>query len=47
MTAMRKFIGGCLDGININYQNVEMVTGAMSKVKQNMKIICEREESCE
>ena len=32
MIAMRKFIGGCLDSINLQYKNLETVVGTMSKV---------------
>lgn len=32
MIALRKFIGGCLDGINLMNKNLETVVGAMSKV---------------
>ena len=33
MNALQKFIGGCLDSINLQYKNLETVVGSMSKVE--------------
>ena len=42
MIALRKFIGGCLDGINLMNKNLETVVGAMSKVSETTKAIEDR-----
>ena len=44
MIAMRKFIGGCLDGINLMNKNLESVVGAMSTVEQTMQAVVDREK---
>lgn len=47
MVAMRKFVGGCLDTINLMNQNLETVVGAMSMVRQSMLAVIEREKEAE
>lgn len=42
MIALRKFIGGCLDGINLMNKNLETVVGAMGKVAETTKAIEDR-----
>ena len=42
MIALRKFLGGCLDGINLMNKNLETVVGAMSKVTDTTRAIEER-----
>ena len=44
---MRKFIGGCLDNINLMNRNLETVMGAMSKVQKTMKAVIDREKEAE
>ena len=39
MIALRKFIGGCLDGINLQNKNLVTVVGAMSKISSTAKVI--------
>ena len=39
MIALRKFVGGCLDGINLMNKNLVTVVGAMSKVTSTTKAI--------
>ena len=47
MIAVRKFIGGCLDGINLQNKNLEAVVGAMNKVEEVVKTCEVRERSVE
>ena len=47
MIAMRKFVGGCLDSINLLNGNLEMVVGAMSEVHNSMEMVIEREKIAE
>ena len=44
---MRKFIGGCLDGITLLNGNLETVVGALSEVQQSMAAVVEREKEAE
>lgn len=45
--AMRKFIGGCLDGITLLNGNLETVVGALSEVQQSMAAVVVREKEAE
>ena len=45
--AMRKFIGGCLDTINLMNRNLETVMGAMTTVQKTMKAVIDREKEAE
>ena len=47
MIALRKFIGGCLDGINLMNKNLVTVVGAMSKVSETTKVIENRAQLTE
>ena len=47
MNAMRKFIGGCLDTINLMNANLETVVGAMGRVHETMDRVMEREREAE
>jgi len=44
---MRKFIGGCLDTINLMNRNLETVMGAMTTVQKTMKAVIDREKEAE
>jgi len=44
---MRKFIGGCLDAINLMNKNLGTVVGAMSEVQKTMNVVIEREKEAE
>lgn len=45
--AMRKFIGGCLDGINLMNKNLETVVGAINEVKNTMNKVIVREQTAD
>ena len=45
--AMRKFIGGCLENVTLNNNNLEAVVGAMTKVNSTMSSIETREQNAE
>lgn len=45
--AMRKFLGGSLDAINLMNKNLETVVGAMSEVAVTMNQVSEREKGAE
>ncbi len=47
MIAMRKFIGGCLDSINLLNGNLEMVVGAMGEVANAEASVVERAKEAE
>ena len=47
MIALRKFIGGCLDNINIMNKNLESVVGGMNKIEGVVKVCEIREKSIE
>ena len=47
MIAMRKFLGGCLDNVNLNKKNLESVVGAMSKIEGTAESCFQREKEAE
>ena len=44
MIAIRKFIGGCLENVTLNNNNLEAVVGGMNKIRQTMDAVVAREK---
>lgn len=47
VNAIRKFLGGCLDNVNLINKNLEMVVGSMGNVSQAMEACIQREKSAD
>lgn len=47
MIAIRKFVGGCLENVTLNNNNLEAVVGGMSTINHTMDAIVLREQDTE
>lgn len=44
MIAIRKFVGGCLENVTLNNNNLEAVVGGMTTIHETMDAIVVREK---